>query len=122
MTHTTLPSTTDPNNHHGAFDFMMPYSEARRTLNPQEVARCLERSIDFVEAMIDEGRLEAFAPADRAKQRKRVTRRSVLLLLAEQAQFHPEHFVERLLCLVDTCTAEQLDAIIRRASQRRARL
>ncbi len=106
----------------GAFDFMMPYSESRRTLNTAEVAKCLERSKDFVEAMIAEGKLENFVPEDRARQTHRITRRSVLLLLAEQARFAPEHFLERVLRLIDACTPEQLQAIIIRATQRRARL
>jgi len=125
-TPTTLPNRAAKkaaeNVDQGAFDFMMPYSEQRRTLNVREVAKCLERSADFVEAMCSEGRLEIFAPEGRERESKRITRRSVLLLLAEQARFEPDHFLARVLRLVDACTAEQLGAIIIRATQRRARL
>lgn len=105
-----------------AFDFLMPYSERRTLLNPQEVAKVLNRSTDFVEAMIDEGKLEAFAPQDREKQRKQITRRSVLALLAEQSLSDPEHFFERVLRLADTLTREQLDALAVHITRRRQRL
>ena len=106
----------------GHFDFLMPYSERRTLLSPQEVAKVLNRSVDFVEQMIEEGRLEAFGPRDREKTRKQITRRSVLLLLAEQAMAEPELWFERVVRLVDACTHAQLDALIIRATQRRARL
>lgn len=115
----------------GAFDFLMPFSERRTLLSIGEVAKVLARSRDFVESMVDEGRLEVFAPAldrgaadgaDRQIQRKRITRRSVLVLLAEQAQSDPAHWFERVLRVVDTCTAEQLTALIVHATQRRSRL
>lgn len=106
----------------GAFDFLMPFSERRTLLTPQEVAKVLHRSVDFVEMMIEEGKLEAFAPTDREKQRKMITRRSALLLLAEQAKGDPNHWFERVLRIIDTCTPEQLSQVIIRATQRRARL
>lgn len=106
----------------GAFDFLMPYSERRPLLSVREVAGVLHRSVDFVEAMIEEGRLEAFAPQDREKQRKQVTRRSVLLLLAEQALGDPQHFEERVLRFVQGLDPALLTKVIVAATQRRARL
>jgi len=105
-----------------AFDFLMPFSERRRLLTPREVAGVLHRSIDYVEAMIEEGKLEAFAPSDREKQRKTITRRSVLLLLAEQALGDPAHFEERLRKAIDGCTRAQLDGLLSHITRRRAAL
>lgn len=106
----------------GEFDFLVPFSERRPLLTIAEVAKILDRERDFVEAMIDEGRLEAFAPPDREVQRKRITRRSVLLLLAQMALGDPRSFLDRVLRCVDAIDAKQCEAVIRRATARRAKL
>jgi excisionase family DNA binding protein len=107
----------------GTFDFLMPFSDRRTLLTISEVCGVLERKRDFVEAMIDEGRLEAFAPQGRDVQRKRVTRRSVLLLLAEQSLGDIAFFEERLMRLIATIRdPHMLERLIRHATQQRARL
>lgn len=105
-----------------AFDFLVPYSERRTLLNPKEVAICLGRSIYFVYDMIDEGKLEAHAPANREQARYMITRRSVILLLAEQANYDAVYFAERVTALLKTLTRAQLDAVLIEATRLRARL
>lgn len=104
------------------FDFLVPFSDRRPMLTIAEVAKILDRERDFVEAMIDEGRLEAFAPPAREVQRKRITRRSVLLLLAEMSLVSPRLFLDRLLRCVDVCDAAACSALIQRATARRMKL
>lgn len=115
-----IPTRTQPEQHE--FDFLMPYSERRPLLKPAEVATCLGRSVDFVQAMIDEGRLEVHAPQDREKRRYMITRRSVLLLLAEQAAYSPSYYMERLRAVLRTLTRYQLDELIIEATRLRARI
>lgn len=106
----------------GEFDFLVPFSDRRPLLSIAEVGQILDRERDFVQAMIDEGRLESFAPPAREVSRKRITRRSVLLLIAEMAGTDPRLFLERLLCCVDACDAKACEALIRRATARRMKL
>jgi hypothetical protein len=104
------------------FDFLMPYGEQRKTLRTAEVAKCFERSTDFILGLIDEGKLEALSAEDRTRETYRITRRSVLLELAAQARFEPDFFIERLLRVIDALTPEQCEAVIKRATARRAKL
>lgn len=106
----------------GEFDFLVPFSERRPLLTIAEVAKILDRTRDFVEAMVDEGQLDAFAPPGRDVLRKRVTRISVLLLLAKMALGDPRNFLDRLLRCVDACNAKMCEAVIKRATARRAKL
>ena len=78
---TKLQSAVDQ----GAFDFLMPFGPSRPLLRPDEVARCLGWSVRKVYELIQDGKLEAHALPERDKQRYQVTRRSVLLFLAETA-------------------------------------
>lgn len=106
----------------GEFDFLMPFSPRRKLLTIAEVCGVLHRKRNFVEDMITEGKLEALAPQDRDVQRKLITRRSVLLLLAEQSLGDPKLFGERALKLLEACNRQQLDALIVRATHLRAKL
>jgi excisionase family DNA binding protein len=103
-------------------DFLVPFSDRRPLLTVQEVAKILDRSQDFVIAMVEEGKLEALAPTDREKRRLRITRRSTLLLLATMFMGDPRTFLDRLLRTVDALDARQCEAVIKRATARRARL
>lgn len=103
-------------------DFLVPFSDRRALLNIAEVAKTFDREKDWVEAMIEEGRLEAERDETREVQRKKITRRSVLLLHAELFSTDPRLFLERLLRCVDALTAKQCEEIIRRATARRAKL
>ena len=68
--------------------------------------------------MIQEGKLEAFAPTGRVKQRKQVTRRSVLAVMAEQAMFAPSDFLERLWKTAQALPRRDLEALAARVQNR----
>ena len=106
----------------GFFNFACPYSAV--WLTPPQVARCLGRSLDFVEKMRDEGMLEVSAPPNREKERVMITRRSVLLLLAKMA--NNVDSADRQRCVLELINGETdkalLTAIVIAATQRRAKL
>lgn len=104
-------------NEQSAFDFLVPYRKP--LLRPDEAATCLGRSVDFVYDMLDEGKLESHAPKNREVRRYTITRRSVVLLLAETATYDPEHFTTRAEALLETLSADQLTRVIRRATELR---
>ncbi len=98
------------------FDWLVPTT--KELLRPDEVARYLGRSPDFVEQMIDEGRLEYLSPADRQVERKVITRRSLILLIAEQFRGDPARWMERVEALLNHMDAAQLTRVITAAQAR----
>ena len=115
---TKLQSAVDQ----GAFDFLMPFGPSRPLLRPDEVARCLGWSVRKVYELIQDGKLEAHALPERDKQRYQVTRRSVILFLAETALYldaDPNQRIERLLSAL---SKDQLSRLIVTATHLRARL
>jgi excisionase family DNA binding protein len=82
------------------WDWMVPTT--KNLLRPDEAARYLGRSIDFIYGLIDEGELEAFAPLNREVERKVITRRSVVLYLARSAKSHPTMIEERAIAFLRT--------------------
>jgi hypothetical protein len=106
----------------GEFDFLMPFGERRKLLAPREVAECIGRSVDFVYAECECGRFEAHGPLDREKTRIMITRRSVLLWLAETAQTDPRYFMERVEKMMATLSVPQLNRLIEVAGKLRAKL
>lgn len=105
----------------GAFDFLMPPGK-EPLIKPIAAARSLCRKLDFIYAMIQEGKLEAHAPSDRTKQRYTITRRSLCLLHAETALYSADDFGARVESLLPLMSASQLTSLIIAATQRRARL
>jgi hypothetical protein len=101
------------------FDWLVPTT--KDLLRPDEVARYLGRKETFVYDLCDTGKLEAFEPVDREVKRKVITRRSVLIVLAEQAKTNPALFFERVLALLNHLDAHQLAQLIAAANQRRAK-
>jgi hypothetical protein len=80
------------------FDFLVPTQ--KELLRPDEVARILSQSEDFVYRLRDEGRLECHSHPAREVKRFRVTRRSLLAYLVESAEYISAHHTDRLLaCL-----------------------
>jgi len=106
----------------GAFDFLMPFGPNRPLLRPDEVSRCLGWKVRTVYQLIDEGKLEAHALTDRDKQRYQVTRRSVLLVLAETALYIDADPTPRIERLLSALSKEQLTRLIVTATHLRARL
>lgn len=100
------------------FDFLMPFPPSRTLLSPHEVARCLGRSVRHVYDLIDEDKLEAHAPTDRERERYMITRRSVVLYLAETAKYRTGNFETRLICLLKSLsTRDLLTLVIKTATQ-----
>lgn len=100
------------------WDWLVPTT--KELLRPDEVATFLGRKETFVYELIDEGKLEAFEPTDREVKRKQITRRSVLLVLTEQATSSPELFYERLLACLSYLDSRQLARLSAEVTRRRA--
>ncbi len=101
----------------GTFDFLCPYRSP--LLRPEQVAKTLGRGESFVYSMIEEGKLEVFAPQGREKKRYTITRRSVLLLMAEQAGFAPDDLVPRLAEVAATLSPAQWAQFLTQANTQR---
>ena len=84
------------------FDFLMPYGPQRALLKPGEVARVLDSTPQHVYNLIGEGKLEAHATEGREQQRYRITRRSVLVELANSALYRNEDHTKRVLAALRT--------------------
>jgi hypothetical protein len=122
----------------GLFDFLVPFRSL--LLRPDQAAQCLRgekntttlrgrvradsrhHALSYVYALRQEGKLECIAPTGREKERFMVTRRSVLLLLAEQSNFEPSDFDTRLEALLPSLTRAQLDRLITKATRLREKL
>lgn len=98
-----------------AWDWLVPTT--KDLLRPDEVARFLGRKETFVYELVEEGKLEAFEPVDRQVKRKVITRRSVLLVLAEQARSNPANFAERVHALLPHLDAASLSRLISEATK-----
>ncbi len=88
----------------------------RELLKPKEVAELMARSESFIYALIDEGKLEAFAPTGRKVKRKVITRRSVLLVMAESGR-NPEILAPQVESLLAWLSPQELDLTIREATR-----
>jgi excisionase family DNA binding protein len=117
-TRTALSAAVDQ----GTFDFLVPFGPHRALLRPDEVSRCLGWKQRTVYQLIDEGKLEAHAIPGRDKQRYQVTRRSVLLFLAETALYHGEDTITRTERLLSSFSAAELSRLIATATRLRATL
>lgn len=104
----------------GFFDFLVPYKNP--LLRPDQCAKSLNRGVNFIYDLLAEGKLEAHGVPGREKERYQITKRSLLLYLAESANYDPADFETRAEALVDTLTADQLTRLIVRATARRAKL
>lgn len=106
----------------GTFDFLVPFGPHRTLLRPDEVSRCLGWKVRTVYQLIDEGKLEAHAITGRDRQRYQVTRRSVLLFLAETALYHGEDALTRTERLLASFSATELSRLIAAATRIRSTL
>lgn len=77
------------------FDWLVPTS--KELLRSDEIARILNQSEDFVYQLRQEGRLECHSHPDRKVKRFRATRRSLLIYLAESAEYHNADRDDRIL-------------------------
>lgn len=99
----------------GEFDFLIPVKKP--LLRKGEVADVLQRSLAFVTALVDSGRLEAhrdsaFGGVDAQRQSDRITRRSLLLHLVSTANYEPSYSVLGVEMICKTYGPAQLDRVI----------
>jgi len=106
----------------GTFDFLVPFSADRRLLRPDEVTRCLGWKPRTVYELIDDAKLEAHGLTDREKTRYQVTRRSVLLFLAETALYRGEDTLSRVERILPSLSAAELSRLITTATHLRTKL
>ncbi len=121
----TLPVKLAKAVQQGAFDFACPFRGIgpAQWLTPQQASATFGYDVDFVYSEIQAGRLETIAPLDRDVQRHRITKRSVLVLLAAMIQVDPEEHLRRIMALIEMQTRrEWLDQIVVSATVRRAQL
>jgi hypothetical protein len=105
----------------GDFDYLMPFS--KNLLRAREVSEVISRSVQFVRALIEDGRLEAHLDSvwgDR--ESPRITNRSVILYLAETANYDPSFLVIRLEVLMKKLDGASLDRLIESARKVRSRI
>ncbi len=77
------------------FDFLL--GEGRGNLmSVPEAAKALGRSSDFIVELCESAQLESFAPRDRSKARRQITRRSLAAYLATTADECAEETVIRI--------------------------
>lgn len=97
----------------GEYDFLIPVQKS--LLRQDEVAEVLDRSTQFVGELIDRGRLEAHrdhAFGAGLRKSNRVTRRSLILYLAETSNYDPAYMVMRIEVVLKTLKTPQLDRLI----------
>jgi len=107
--------------HRGDFDFLLPFQKP--FWRTDEVAEVIGRSIQYVRALIEDGRLEAHQDSAFGDRKSSlITRRSVLLYMAETANYDPGYLVIRIEVLLKRLTAPTLDRLIATARKLRERI
>jgi hypothetical protein len=101
----------------GWFDFLVPYRAV--TVSPVQAARSLGRDVDHVYSLIERGKLEAHGVPGRKVERYRITRRSLVLYMAESANYNPNDLLERLAEITATLTDTQCERFIAAVRNRR---
>jgi hypothetical protein len=105
----------------GDFDFLLPFQKP--LWRTDEVADVIGRSIAYVRALIEEGRLEAHQDSAFGERKTNlVTRRSVLLYQVSIANYDPAFHVIGIEALLKRCNAPALERIIATARKLRERL
>jgi hypothetical protein len=95
----------------GEYDFLIP--TRKPLMRMDEVASAIGRSVSFVRDLIDDSRLEAHRDSARGERpSNQVTRRSVILYLAETSNYDPSFVVMRLEVVMKTLQAPAINRII----------
>lgn len=89
----------------------------RELLKPKEVAEMMGRCCDFVYGLVDEGKLEAMEPSGRQVKRKTITRRSVLMVMAESGSRNSEILGPQMEALLAWLSADELGRVIQEATR-----
>jgi len=90
----------------GWFDFLVPYRSPM--ISPVQVAKSLGRDVDHVYSLIERGKLENHGVPGRKVERYRITRRSLLVYMAESANYSPNDIVDRLVDIASALTESQV--------------
>lgn len=102
----------------GEFDFLLPL--AKSLWRTDEVGDAIGRSTQSVRELIEQGRLEAHQDsAYGSRNSNLVTRRSVVLYLAETANYDPAYFIIRLESVIKKLKPSALDRLIATATRLR---
>jgi hypothetical protein len=102
----------------GEYDFLIP--TRKPLMRTDEVAVAIHRSLNFVRALIDDGRLESHQDSATGNRNTNiVTRRSVVLYLAETADYDPAYIVMRLEVIMKTLKAPALERLIAFATKQK---
>jgi hypothetical protein len=105
----------------GDFDFLMPFQ--KNLLRTDEVSDVIGRSKQFVRELVEGGRLEAHKDsAFGDRQSAVITRRSVILYLAETSNYDPSFLVLRLETLLKQLNGPALARLIQAATKQRERI
>ena len=105
----------------GDFDFLLPLQ--KNLWRTDEVADAISRDQQYVRALIDDGRLEAHRDsALGVRKSSLITRRSILLYLAETANYDPAYLVLRLEAVLKKLNPAALDRLIAAARQQQNRI
>jgi hypothetical protein len=105
----------------GEYDFLIP--TRKPLMRTDEVASAIHRSLGFVRALIEDGRLETHKDSAKGERlTNSVTRRSVILYLAETADYDPAYLVMRVEVVMKTLRAPELDRLISFARKQRERI
>jgi hypothetical protein len=105
----------------GEFEFLMPYEKPLYRTN--EVAETIGRDQAYVRVLVEAKRLEAHRDsAFGTRKSNLITRRSLVLYLAETANYQPAHLVLRIEALLKSLTSAQLDRLIDTARKHQNRL
>lgn len=100
----------------GEFDFLVPVS--KNLLRTDEVAEIINRQTGYIRSLIEEGRLEAHRDSTFGTRKSNiVTRRSVILYLAETAAYDPAYAVIRTEALMKTLRPEHLHRLAQTAAR-----
>jgi hypothetical protein len=98
----------------GDFDFLMPFQ--KNLLRTDEVAGVISRSPAFVRELVEQGKLEGHVNcAWGTRESYRVTRRSVILHLAEIANYDPSFLVLRIEALLKGLNESALTRLVKSA-------
>jgi hypothetical protein len=105
----------------GDFDFLLPYQKPLWRVD--EVSAIIGRSTEYVRQLIEAGRLEAHRDSAIGERKTSlVTRRSVLLYLAETANYDPGYLVIRLEVIAKRLNGVSLDRLIATLRKQRERI
>lgn len=126
MPKTYSPPTLSPRQlqavENGEYDFLIP--TRKPLMRMDEVCDVLRRSSGFVRHLVENGRLEVHRDSARGERPSNIiTRRSVVLYLAETSDYDPAYMVMRIEVVMKTLKSPAaLDRLISFAKKQKERI